>query len=81
MLLLKFSSSTIFHRKLDPFCLVSYYIKWVKTSWTRQYEVPVLRDAVCSGDKVSVVDEGAPAHVHIVVLLLLQERRLPQVLP
>ena len=32
---------TICPRSLDPFDIVSYYIYWVKTSWTLQYSDPL----------------------------------------
>ena len=28
------TNSTVCPRSLCPFCIVSYYIKWDKTSWT-----------------------------------------------
>lgn len=40
----------------------------------------VLPDAVCGGEDVGVVDEAAAADVHVVILFLLQDSRLPGIL-
>jgi len=40
---------------------------------------PVLSNAVGCGEQVRPVDEGAAAHVHVVVLLLLQNGHLPRI--
>ena len=43
--------------------------------------VPVLFDAVSGSEEVSSINEAAPAHVHIVILLLLEDGHLPGILP
>ena len=40
-------STTVCTRSLDPIYLVTYYIKWVKTSWTDSNKKMLQRSTVC----------------------------------
>ena len=33
---------TVYPRSSDPFCVITYYIKWVTTSWTHSMREPAL---------------------------------------